>query len=319
MLRAALTWIWQKKLHFFLGFVSALIVAFLVFPYDDLSDLVSAQVSAQTRNTVYVQFERLKLSLFPQAGAQLEQVFVESLFLPAGIHAQEITVTPALRALISQKPYGHVTAKGLFKGDVDIRLGSGGTSERGNEMKRLDITAERMQLQELRQLARLPGLIRGRLDLSASGILDSSFAEQPDMEVNIKIAQLDVPPLNIAIPQFGGDITLPELKISAVELKGRLANGRFMIENIKLGGANGDDLQGSVKGSLGMNLRNVGGAPSPEFSNYTFDIDLQASPSFQERARLYLSFIEPYKEANRYRFKVSGANFGGNPSFNKLR
>ncbi len=50
----------------FVMILSALVFVFLLFPFDDLSDLISSQVSKLSNNSVYVQFERLKMSLFPQ-------------------------------------------------------------------------------------------------------------------------------------------------------------------------------------------------------------------------------------------------------------
>ncbi len=44
-----------------------------------------------------------------------------------------------------------------------------------------------------------------------------------------------------------GPLTLPDLKLSTVELKGRLAAGRFVIETGTIGKP-GDELYGTIKG-----------------------------------------------------------------------
>lgn len=316
-LRTALAWLWKSKLRLLLSLACTLIFAILLFPFNDLSDLISGQVAAATNNTVYLQFEKLRLSLFPRVGAQAEQVYVESIFFP-GIKVDELTVTPSLRAALSQKPMGHVSLKGLFKGDVEASISSGGTSERGVELQRLDITAQKMSLQELRQIAQLPALMKGQLHFETSGTFDMTLTEQPDLDLNLKIDQLEIPQTNLPLGDMG-DVSLPELKLSAVELKGKLSAGRLTIENLKIGGKSTDDLQGSVKGNLMMNLRGVGGAPIPEFGAYTFDIDLQPSAGFQDRAKFFLGLLAPYQQGSRVRMKVSGLRFGPAPSMTPLR
>ncbi|MBX2989273.1 MAG: type II secretion system protein GspN [Bdellovibrionaceae bacterium] len=311
------SWLWNNRLRLLLSMISAVIFAVLIFPFNDLSDLLSSQISAATRNSVYVQFERLSLSFFPQLGAQAEQVHIESLFFP-GIKVEEVTVTPSLGAALSQKPYGHVTAKGLFRGDVDARMGSGGQSERGTELQKLEITAQRLSLQDLRQLANLPALIKGRLDLETAGLIDMTLAEQPDLALNIKIQQFEMPSTNLALGHMG-ELTLPEIKLSSLELKGRLSAGRLLIENIRVGGQPADDLQGTIKGTLGLNLRNAGGTPVPEFGAYSFDVDLQPSANFRERAKFFLEFLTAYQQNGRIRMKLSGTHFGPAPSMAPLR
>lgn len=314
-IRAGLAWLWRSKARLGLMVVVALLSAFLIFPYDDLSDLVSAQVSALSRNTVFLQFERLKLSLFPQAGVKLDQVYVEAASMP-GLSVTELTITPSVSALIAQKPHGRVNAKGLLKGDLDVSVGGGGTSERGAELTKLEVTAEKMSLQDIRQLANLPVLLKGQLDMQTQGTLDLTFSEQPDMDLTVKISKFELPPANMQTPM--GDISVPEMRLSGVELKGKLSAGRFLIENARIGSA-GDDLQGTIKGSINMNLRNVGAGPTPEFGAYSLEIDLQPSAGFKSRASFILSLLSSFQTGERYRFKVAGQGFYGPPTMSPLR
>lgn len=306
-------WIWNNIGKLGLALASALIFALFLFPFNDLSDLISRQVSLATRNQVFVQFGELDLSFFPQFGAQADKVYVESAFLP-GISVEQLTVTPSIRALISQKPMGHVSAKGIFKGDVDARLGAGGTSERGNELQSLEISAKKISLQDLRALGNLPMLIKGRLDAQTSGTIDLNLQEQPDLDLNFRIEQLEMPPSTVNLGMMG-DLALPEIRISAVEFKGKLSNGRLVIENLKLGTRPMDDLQGTVKGSMNLSFR----GPMMDFGSYTFDVDVQPSASFRERAKFFLEFIAGYRQGDRYRMKISGTQFGAPPSMTPLR
>lgn len=313
--RQFFTWLWTNKSGLLIGLLSAVVFAFFIFPYDDLTDLISAQVSLRTRNQIYVEFERLKMSLFPQAGVQMDRVYLEAVNLP-GLSAQSITITPAIAALFAQKPYGHVSAKGLLHGDVDVKVSGGTASEKGTEITGLDIQAQHLSLQDIRSLAKLPVLLKGQLDLKTAGQLDLAFAEQPDMELNLKINKFEMPPSNVPTPL--GDITLPELKLSDLEVKGKLSAGRLLIENGRIGSA-GDDLQGNVKGTIAMNVRNTPMGLVPEFGSYSLEIDLLPSPGFKSRAAFLLEILSAYKTGDHIKFKASGSSFGLPPTMLPIR
>ena len=77
--------------------------------------------------------------------------------------------------------------------------------------------------------------------------VDLTFAEQPDLDLVVKVNRFEMPPSNVNTQM--GPISVPEMKLSNVELKGKLSAGRFVIENAKIGNP-GDDLQGTLKGSI---------------------------------------------------------------------
>lgn len=314
-IRKAFGWLWKNKARFLLTLLAALVCAVLIFPLDDLSELVTSQVAAGTGNQVFLQFDRMSLGWSPAPGLQFQNVSLETMATPA-INARELSIVPSLRALITKKIYGQVTAKGLFRGDLKISLSGGNTTEKGTAMTKVELQGEKLSLQDIRQVARLPLPLKGQLDFSTNGNADFAFVEQPEMDMTLTVNKFELPPSNVATEM--GPLSLPELKISNLELKGKLSGGRFLIENGKIG-APGDDLQGSVKGSLTMNLRNFGGTPVPEFGAYTFDIDLQASSGFKTRASFFMSLLAPYQEGDRFRIKVSGLNFMAPPSMTKMR
>lgn len=313
--RAFLAWIWRNKLRFVLSIASALVFALLIFPYDDLADLVSAQVAGVTRNTVFLQFERLQLDLFPTPGMQLNQVYVETAAMP-GLSVQELTITPSVSALISRKPHGSASARGILKGDLDVKISGGGTSDRGAELTNLNVQASKLSLQDIRQLAKLPVLLKGRLDLQTQGDLDLTFGDQPNVDLNVKVSQFEMPPSNVQTQL--GDLTLPEMKLSGIDLKGRLSQGRFLIENAKIG-APGDDLQGSVKGNFNVSFQPGPAGPQPIFGGYSLEIELQPSAGFKARAGFLLTLLNDFAQGEKYRFKLSAMSLNGPPRMDKLR
>ncbi|MNJ98550.1 hypothetical protein D3C87_163170 [compost metagenome] len=309
----------NNKGRIFVMIMSAVVFLFVLFPFDDMSDLISSQVSKLTNNSVYLQFERMKLSLFPQPGVKMDHVYIESLKTPA-LTAQELVITPSVTGLIQQKPFGHVSAKGFLKGDVDLQVAKGARSDNGIERHKIDVKAKKISLNDIRELANLPILLKGQLNLETTALADLSFQEQPEVELNMTINQFELPPSNVNTPM--GPLTLPDLKLSTVELKGRLSAGRFIIETGTIGRP-GDELSGTIKGNIGLTIVNQGGRFGQQIGAYNFDIDLRTKRSFQDRAALFLSFIDGFKtptaDGAQYKFKVSASNPMMPPSIGAAR
>lgn len=309
----------NHKGKIFVGIISTLVFLFLLFPFDDLSDLVSVQVSKLSGNTIYLQFQKLKMSLFPQPGLKMESVYFESVNTPA-ISIQDLKITPSVSGLIYKKPYGQVSAQGLFKGDVDIALGRGSRSEAGAEREKIEVKAQKVSLLDLKQLAGLPLVLKGQLNLNSEILADPTWKEQPEMDLNVMIQQFELPPASVPTPM--GPLTLPELKLGQIDLKGKLSGGNFVIEKGQIG-KDSDELHGTIKGSLGVQMENRGGLPSPHFGSYSFEVELKVKKSFQDKASTFLIFLDGYKspapEGALYKFKVSGGNFMMPPSITALR
>lgn len=317
--RKFLAWIFENKGKFVLTFFSTLLFLFLLFPFDDLSDLVSAQVSRLTGNQVFLQFEKMGLSLLPNPGMSLQSVYVETPALN-GLKADELTLSPALSSLITQKPAGTVTANGLLGGNVQISMSSGPKSDNGVERQRIILNARKLSLTQIRDLAQMPVILKGNLDASSTALVDLAFREQPDMDLTLKVDKFELPTSNVQTMM--GPLTLPEIKLSSLELRGRLSAGKFQIESGVIGKA-GDEISGTVKGNLNLTLQNHGAGIVPIPGAYSFDIDLNVKRSFQEKANLFLTFVDSYKVPNpegaQYRFKVSAGGIEYPPNISALR
>lgn len=304
---------------FFLLMFSTSFFLFVLFPLGDLSDLISSQVSKLTQNQLYLQFADLRFSLLPKSGVALENVYIEAQGLPP-LKAEELVMTPSLMSLITQKPAGTVTASGFLNGNVEISLSPGQKSDNGVERQKIVLNAKTLSLNELRQITQLPFLLKGNLSASSTALIDLTFHEQPDVDINLKIDRFELPSSNVQTVM--GPLTLPELKLSSVEIKGRLSGGRLLIENGVIGKGN-DELRGTIKGSIALRLENRGRGLVPVLGSYDFDIDLTVQKSFQERAGLFLTFIDNHKsvtpEGARYRFKVAAQSLQYPPNVTTLR
>jgi hypothetical protein len=222
--------------------------------------------------------------------------------------------------MIQQKPYGQIRAKGFLKGDVELQMGKGTRTESGIERQKIEISAKKVALNDLRALGNLPIMLKGQVNIESTALADLSFQEQPDVDLNLTISQFELPPSNVNTPM--GPLTLPDLKLTAVELKGRLSAGRFIIETGTIGKP-GDELYGTIKGNIGITIINQGGRFGQQIGAYNFEIDLKAKKSFQDRASLFLSFIDGYKtptaEGAQFKFKVSATNPMMPPSIGSSR
>jgi len=316
---APLRYLIQNKLKFGLMLFSVLAFAFLLFPFDDLGDLVTTQVAKVTANQVYLQFDRMNLGLVPDPGLQLQNVYLESTGVPP-LSASEITFMPSISGLLAKKPSGRVSAKGFFKGELMASLQPGKKSDNGVERQKIELTAKHLSLADMKELMGLPLTIKGKVDVTTQAQADLSFTEQPDMDLILHIDKFELPTGNVQTPM--GPLTLPEIKLATVDLKGRLSSGRFSIEEGTLG-KEGDELRGTVKGGVNLQLKMTPSGLVPIIGAYDFSIDLNVKKGLQDRATLFLSFLDTYKtptpDGARYAFKVSAINVFNPPNIGALR
>lgn len=314
-----LRWLFQNKGKFLLMILSTMVFIFVLFPFGDLSDLVSTQVAKLTQNQVYLQFDKMHMNLLPTPNMGLETVHVETQGLPA-IRADELLLSPSLQMLITRKPAGSVSARGFLRGDLEMSLKPGTKSDNGVERQQITVNAKHLNLSELRDLLQLPVALRGQLDVTSSALADLSWQEQPDMDLNLQVDHFELPTANVQTMM--GPLTLPDLKLTSVEIKGRLSAGKLIIENGVIG-KTGDEVYGSIKGNLGVILQRQGSGVAPQTGAYSFDVDLTVQKSFQDRAHLFLSFVDNYKTETpngaHYKFKVSAGGPLTPPNVSALR
>lgn len=303
----------KLKKPFLYSILFTLLFFLFRFPTEDLGDLVSTKVSEITQNQVFLQFSNFSFNITPP-GLEFTEIFLETPFTP-GLSAEEISFTPSISALLSKKPYGSINARGLLSGDLSLSVKKGQPTELGNERQRLIMDIENMSLGAFRDLMKWSLAIEGTLNLSADGQADLALTEQPDVELNLDLAQFSLPPATINTMM--GPITLPDMKLQQIHLKGRLSNGKFQIETGDIGKKQ-DDLFGKIKGFWNINIFMQGGRPIPQFGSYDLDINLVTNKAFQSKASLFLSLLDQYKsstsEGAQYQFKVSASDLMSPPS-----
>src|SRR3954471_23117121 len=92
----------HHKLKVVCGLLSFLVFLFLLFPFSDLSDLVSAQIAEATQGQVYIQFEKMGLGLIPRPSVSLKDTTIITRQLPIqDLHVGRFSFSPSLFELIS--------------------------------------------------------------------------------------------------------------------------------------------------------------------------------------------------------------------------
>ncbi len=303
-----------KKIFYWTSVISFIGTLFFIyfFPTGDLSDFVSTRVSEVSQNQVFLQFSELSLDLIPPA-LKFDQVFVEAPFLP-GVMTNQLGITPSISAIINKKPYGTVRAEGLFDGNVKIQIKKGSSTENSEDRQRVIIEAEQLELKSIREVLKMPFQMSGKVNLNIDAQADLQSTESPEMDLQLHVSDFILPNANINTAM--GPMTLPELKLGILEVKGRLINGQLIIEQGDVG-SNKDDLFGKVKGQMTLGI-NPAQNFSPMLGAYEFELDLTATKIFQSKAGLFLSLLDAYKtpsgENARFKFKVSSSSFGMPPN-----
>lgn len=309
----------KHKLKILLTFFLSMFFFVFLFPLSDLNDYISTQVSKFTGNAVFLQFDKMHLQPL-NAAVSFEKVYLESP-LVSSLTSDEVSISPSLPALLARQPGGTVTAKGFLNGEVELSLTPGPASAAGASRSKINLNATRINLKSVREVAGLSLPIKGELNVTGQALADMTLAEQPELDLSVTINRFELPASSLSLQDFGL-INLPEIKLSKVELKGRLSGGKFQIENGKLG-AEKDDFYGDIKGDMNISFQNMGGQMVPIFGAYDISLDLRASPAFQEKAKFFLSFLDGYKSESangtQYKFKIQAAAQGMPPQFAPLR
>jgi type II secretion system protein N len=297
-------WIFSNIKKILLVLLLTVVFVVVLFPLGDLNDLISTQVSNMTQKQVYFQFDNMHLNPLT-ASLSLDNAVVDSPAL-SNLTIDSVSVSPALSNLY-RKPGGTFEANGILKGDVRVEVSPSG------DKSRIEITATNLSLKELRESASLPLAMSGNLNLSSQALADLTFAEQPEMDLNLLINNFEMPSGNVNLQQMGS-IGLPMIQFDKVELKGKLAGGKFQIENGRLGSAK-NEFYGDVKGEMSLTFRMENNRLIPIFGPYSLSLDLKATPDFQQRATLFLGFLDGYKVPGsspaNYKVTISAQNLMG--------
>ena len=261
-------------------FLSVIFFA-LLFPFNDLSDLVTAKISDATAGNVYVAFDKMDLSFVP-LGLAVNNVSIETPLAPT-LSMDALSASPWIAGLLAFKPGADVHAKGLFRADVDLGFKQTGKTTDG-AAQTIDLNVAGLSLPAVSEYLRAGNLLNlmltGNLDLATNIAIDSSFKTQPDGTIQATGKNFGLPSQSLMTAI--GPMQTPQLKLGSVALKAKLGSSRLEIEEFSFGGK-GQDLTGKVKGELGLFVQADGrGGAVPILKDYNLQVDMTASKSFMD-------------------------------------
>ncbi len=296
------------KLKILLFFGLFIVFGIIIFPYNDLGDLVTAKVSQATQNAVYLQFTDLTPSFFPSVGLEFENVSIDTPVIQ-DIKANSLTVRPSILSLLAFKPGLSVNAEGFFKGTADISGSIPGFSPEASMKPKISGELKGLDLSEVTKSLKLPIDLGGKLGFETDSLsLDLTNFEltNGDVQANIKDAKLGSMNLNTPL----GPLPLPAMAFSVIDLQAEAKNGTVKVAKLTLG-KSGDELSGSAKGQFDIKNQPYG----PPLGSYDFSIELEVLAAFESKMGILWStlegFIETYKRASpagkkNFAFRISG-------------
>ncbi len=306
------------KIKLILVFAATLIFSFLRFPFDDLADVLSTKISESTQGQVFCQFEKLGLALIPQPSLSLANVLIDTPFF-TGLKTDELNLSISVPALLAFRMGFVASAVGLFSGQADLSFREGEKAKSGQRKFVINFDAEKLNLTDMRKIADLPVQLKGSLSAKLNSTVDPAFTDQPEGDLELKFASLEMPASSVATPF--GPMNLPTIKWSNVSLKGRLTAGKFLIEEGKIGTAQ-DPLNGQIKGQMDVRVLRSGPQPTADMSNYDFRVEINVNKTVEREFSLFLSFLDTYKSpglnGSRYLFRATGYRFGPPPKLSPL-
>lgn len=307
----------HHKMKFLILFLGIVVFTVVFFPFSDLSDAITSEVSAQTNNQVYLQFDELSLGFAPQLALKMQNVLLEGPALPLEITLKNLMVAPSLLSLIRQQIGGKVVAEGLYNGEVVLNV-SKSNKLQAPESLWADFIYEGFDLKDftkaLQKTQGFPFTATGSGQIKATIDVDPTIKQQPDGTVEVTLNKPQIPTFTISNPQTG-EIPLPAMSFEKVVLKGRLKDGKIIISDSILG-TNKDDLFIKISGEL--NLQLAPGFQQVAVSFYNLALDITIKEAFQNQmGKTYMAlldgFLGKFKSGGtaqtRYAFRIEGRGF----------
>jgi type II secretion system protein N len=276
----------SHKLHMLYAAFFAVGFFFILFPSDDLSDMISSEINRGGQ--VNVRFDGLSLDPFSLGVSTGNLVFT-----PRGqpsIKAALVRVSPVLSRLLTFNKGVAAEIENIFSGNLHLEYGQDGKAKSGVPYDEISLSAEHLSLDEISGFLRSANLANFKLQGVARAEVanirvDRLFAEQPSGTFSLDIQSFIVPTQTIMVNFNGVNVpqALPTLELGRVSLQNaKLSEGVLEIPELSIGEPK-NELYGKLKGTLGLQLKKVGEQIYPEVSSVALTLKLIADKGFVER------------------------------------
>jgi type II secretion system protein N len=310
------------KLKLILALGSTVLFALSLFPFSDLTDLITGKVLEATQNQILFQADKLNLGLFPSLNVEGEGVSVDVGSLPT-IEAKKIIISPSLFSLFSLALGGSpnstrasIDAQGFMGGTVYFSHKPDGSNDEGAKKSKISVDAESIQLGEIEKFVDSPISFQGKANLKTSFDFYPNFDGQPDGEIQLSSKSLKIPAGTV--PTQFGPVPIPGVNLSALNVKGRLNASNFYFEDLAFGSAK-DPLFGRVKGQMNIRVDRNG----PIFGAYDLKIELNLNANAEKDFDSLLVLLKDYRQAGaqgggKYIFRVMASSTALPPNMTRL-
>ncbi len=294
----------------------------LLFPYKDLSNLLTFQVSKATQNQVFLRFDKIGLSFLPGLGIKLTDVRIDTPSLPT-IQVDQLSIAFSLMKLLVFKVVLNLSAQGLWEGQVQF-AGEVENMRSSPHLSSASLKFENINLQRLSAFIQssrkspleFVGQLKGQMEWEVE---DPSFKKQPRGQMVVTVTNMQ-PPSSVSTAL--GPLALPDIKFSSLSMKVRLGGGQVMIDEGRLG-QNQEPMSGQFKGKVGLKWRRAGTKLSVNLKDYELKLDMHVKKSLKSELALFLGFIGKFEtktnDGSRYLFEVSGPNFRSSPNLTSIQ
>lgn len=297
-----------------------LLFCYLLFPFEEISDVISSKITSATNGAWYVQFDDFDFRLWPgSTGVQMRNVLIENATLPA-IKADTLAVTPWILGAITGRQGASLDVNGLFGGFVVADYREGDKLKSGEREKRIAVDIEKLKLPQLTRFLREGGLmkltLKGDLHFSSQIQIDPVFDNQPKGTIDAEINEMALPAQSLLV-NFNGvplPLPLPEMKLGLTHLLAKISDGNVELNSLKISGKN-NDISGEATGLLGLRLRRDNFGVNPQLGSYDLRLNLTFKRDFvnaNEAGSLGLVFnmIRSYRRETatgyQYAFRIKG-------------
>lgn len=312
------------KFKIFLVFVMTCVFFIALFPYKEISDIISAQINKATRNQVQVSFEDIGLSFYP-FGVSAKNVYISTPGLTTPLFVKRAYISPSILSILSLKPGGSFTAEDIWGGNITAtltNLGQGHSNNKDSKVARIQLSLDKVNMAELLGWMKAPAKISGQISGKADIRLDMMAFEHPRGSFSFNGVRVGLPGV---ISMQGMDLLLPEGELKRVVFNGQLQNGNLRITEGTLGQPS-DVIYGKVKGEMGLTTRKAGAGIAMVPGEYNFSLDLNFNKDAESKLGTMIGTVLLNNKGGRsttldggarYMFSVSGYPRGA-PSFQPL-
>lgn len=316
LVKSFLKLIFSNKLKILSFFIFLPLFIIVLFPFGDVSELITGQIAKASGNKVFLRFEEIKLGMLPSPSIDLTGIKADVANFPS-LEFNNLSISPSFLGLLTMSPGANIQTENFLKSEINLDYQQGEAIKEGVFVHNLDLEVGHLDLSEVDKTFTLPIRAKGSLDINSKLKLDPTFKKQPEGDFSVTGKKIRLPSTSI-VPFPGWEVLIPEVVLKSLSLSGQISESNLVIDNL-VAGELSDKLQIKVKGQTGLEFSAKGPA---QIKNYNLRVQISIDKQFSSEIS-FLEMLEPYlvKSGNKltYQFKMAGKDIYNIPNLSKLK